>query len=54
MKLGATRGERIAVVEGVQAGEQVVTAGQVKLQANSPVTIDPTPALPPPAVTPKP
>ena len=54
VKLGATRGERIAIVEGVQPGEQVVTAGQIKLQANSPVTIDPTPALPPPAVTPKP
>ena len=54
VKIGATRGERIAVVEGVQPGEQVVTAGQIKLQANSPVTIDPTPALPLPAVTPKP
>ncbi len=54
VKIGATRGERIAVVEGVEAGEQVVIAGQVKLQANSPVTIDPTAALPPPAVTPKP
>ncbi len=54
VKVGATRGERIAVVEGVEAGEQVVTAGQVKLQPNSPVTIDTAPALPPPAVTPKP
>ena len=54
VKLGATRGERIAIEEGVQAGEQVVTAGQIKLQPNSPVAIDPTPALPPPAVTPKP
>ena len=54
VKVGATRGERVAIEEGVQAGEQVVTAGQIKLQANSPVTIDPTAALPPPAVTPKP
>ena len=54
VKVGATRGERIAIEEGVKAGEEVVTAGQIKLQANSPVTIDPTPALPPPAVTSKP
>jgi membrane fusion protein (multidrug efflux system) len=54
VRLGAARGERIAIVDGVKAGEQVVTAGQVKLQANSPVTIEEAPALPPPAVTPKP
>jgi len=54
VKVGATRGERIAIEEGVQAGEQVVTGGQIKLQVNSPVTIDPAPALPPPAVTSKP
>ena len=53
MQLGATRGERIAIEDGVKPGEQVVTAGQIKLQANSPVTIDNTSALPPPAETPK-
>jgi multidrug efflux pump subunit AcrA (membrane-fusion protein) len=50
--VGAARGERIAIEDGVKAGEQVVTAGQVKLQASSPVTIDNTIALPPPPVTP--
>jgi membrane fusion protein, multidrug efflux system len=54
VKVGPVRGERIAVEEGLKAGEQVVTAGQIKLQANAPVTIDETPALPPPAATPKP
>jgi membrane fusion protein (multidrug efflux system) len=54
VKVGATRGERIAIEEGVNAGEEVVTAGQIKLQANAPVVIDRTAALPPPAVTPKP
>ncbi len=54
VKLGPVRGERIAVTEGVKAGERVVIAGQVKLQANSPVTIDDSPALPLPAVTPRP
>ncbi|HZZ61023.1 MAG TPA: efflux RND transporter periplasmic adaptor subunit [Roseiarcus sp.] len=54
VKVGATRGERIVVEEGVKAGEQVVTAGQIKLQAGAPVAIDQAAALPPPAVTPKP
>jgi len=54
VRVGATRGERIAVEEGLKAGERVVTAGQIKLQNNAPVTIDETPSLPPPPVTPKP
>ncbi len=53
VKLGPVRGERIAVTEGVKAGERVVTAGQIKLQAHSPVTIDETPSLPLPATTPR-
>ena len=52
--VGATRGDRVAIQNGVKAGEQVVTAGQIKLQDKSPVTIDNTLALPPPSVTPKP
>jgi len=54
VKLGATRGERVAVSEGVKAGEQIVSAGQIKLQANGPVTIDENGALPLPPKTPKP
>jgi len=54
VRLGAARGERIAVEEGLKPGELVVTAGQIKLQGNSPVTIDETAALPAPAATPKP
>ena len=53
VRLGAVRGERIAVEEGVKAGESVVTAGQIKLQANMPVRIDETAALPPPSETPR-
>jgi RND family efflux transporter MFP subunit len=52
--VGATRGERVAIVDGVKAGDKVVTAGQIKLQPNSPVVIDPASALPPPAETPRP
>jgi len=52
--VGAARGERIAIQDGVKAGEQVVAAGQIKLQDHSPVIIDESPSLPPPLVTPKP
>jgi RND family efflux transporter MFP subunit len=54
VRLGPVRGERIAVDEGVKTGEQVVVAGQIKLQANSPVVIDSAQALPAPAETPRP
>ena len=52
VRLGAIRGERIAITEGVKEGERVVDAGQIKLQPNMPVVIDERPALPPPAQTP--
>ena len=54
VKFGASKGERIAVESGLKEGETVVIAGQIKLQNNSPVVIDESAALPPPAVTPKP
>jgi membrane fusion protein, multidrug efflux system len=54
VKVGPARGERIAVEEGLRAGERVVTAGQIKLQAYMPVTIDEAAALPAPAETPRP
>jgi membrane fusion protein (multidrug efflux system) len=54
IRVGATRGERIAVVDGLKVGDKVVIAGQIKLQPNSPVAIDQGGALPPPAETPKP
>jgi membrane fusion protein, multidrug efflux system len=52
--VGAANGERIAVVDGVKPGELVVTAGQIKLQADSAVTLDETAALPAPKETPRP
>jgi RND family efflux transporter MFP subunit len=52
VRLGAIRGERIAIADGVKEGEQVVAAGQIKLQANMPVILDQRPALPLPAQTP--
>jgi len=54
IRVGAARGERIAIAEGLKVGDKVVIAGQIKLQQNSPVAIDQGGALPPPAETPKP
>jgi RND family efflux transporter MFP subunit len=54
VRVGDVHGERVAILDGLKAGERVVTAGQIKLQDKSPVVIDASVALPPPAVTPKP
>ncbi len=54
VRVGPARGERVAIEEGLREGERVVTAGQIKLQAYSPVIVDETAALPSPAETPRP
>src|SRR5271169_2123433 len=54
VRVGPAQGERIAIEEGLRAGERVVTAGQIKLQAYMPVTIDESAALPTPAETARP
>lgn len=46
VQLGATRGDQIAVVEGLKAGEVVVTAGQMKLRNGVPLKISSTPQPP--------
>ncbi|HTV95349.1 MAG TPA: efflux RND transporter periplasmic adaptor subunit [Steroidobacteraceae bacterium] len=40
IKLGATRGDQVAVLSGVQAGEVVVSAGQLKLRNGSTIVIN--------------
>lgn len=40
VKLGDTRGDFVAVVDGVKAGEEVVTAGAFKLRNGIPLKID--------------
>lgn len=42
IKTGATRGDFVAVTEGVKVGDEVVTAGQIKLGNDSRVVIDNT------------
>lgn len=37
---GATRGDQVAVLTGVKAGETVVTAGQIKLHNGAPVAVN--------------
>ena len=50
VKLGETRGDMVAIVEGVAAGDKIVTEGQIKLQAGQRVHIDNAGALPAPPV----
>jgi len=51
--LGETRGDRTALLDGVKAGEQVVTQGQVKLRKGMAVTIDENAGLKLPSSLPK-
>ncbi|WP_159728620.1 efflux RND transporter periplasmic adaptor subunit [Methylosinus sp. Ce-a6] len=53
VRLGATRGDEVAVLEGVTEGATVVTAGQVKLRNGSPLHISET-SQPPVDADPKP
>ncbi len=53
VRVGQTQGDRIAILEGVSAGDEVVTSGQLKLQPGAAIKIDNTEALKPPAVLPK-
>ena len=39
---GDTRGDQVAIIEGIKQGQTVVTAGQVKLRNGSPLNIDNT------------
>jgi membrane fusion protein (multidrug efflux system) len=38
--LGETRGDQIAILKGIEEGERIVTAGQLKLKNGSPVVIN--------------
>jgi membrane fusion protein (multidrug efflux system) len=50
---GQARGDLVAITSGLEAGEQVVTTGQLKLNNGSRVRIDNSQALKPPAVLPR-
>jgi multidrug efflux pump subunit AcrA (membrane-fusion protein) len=53
VRVGPSEGDRVAIVEGVKAGEQVVTSGQLKLQPGATVKVDNTGALKAPAELPR-
>ena len=40
VKTGATRGDLIAITEGLKPGEQIVTSGLLKLRNDAEVTIN--------------
>jgi membrane fusion protein (multidrug efflux system) len=49
VKLGATRGDQVAVLSGLKEGDEVVTSGVFKLRGQSPVTVAPgAPKVPQP------
>lgn len=54
MKTGQTRGDQVAVLDGVEPGDVIVTAGQNKLHNGSRIKIDnkvPVPFNPNPQVS---
>ena len=53
VRTGEARGDRVAIDEGVKAGERVVTEGQIKLQPNSKVVVDANASLKPISPRPK-
>ena len=53
LSVGATQGDDVAILEGVKAGEQVVTSGQLKLHPDAAIKIDNTRPLTPSAERPK-
>jgi len=53
VRVGPTEGDRLAILEGVKAGEEVVTSGQLKLQPGATIKVDNSSALKPPAELPK-
>jgi membrane fusion protein, multidrug efflux system len=53
VRVGQSQGDEVAVLEGVKAGEQVVTSGQLKLHPDAAIKIDNSRPLTPAAERPK-
>jgi membrane fusion protein (multidrug efflux system) len=53
VRVGPSEGDRIAILEGVKPGEEVITSGQLKLQPGATIKIDNSGALKAPAELPK-
>ena len=52
VKAGDRDQDRVAILDGVQAGDRVVISGQLKLQSGTEVVVQPSQALAPPAKLP--
>ncbi|MGH6947104.1 MAG: hypothetical protein ACREDZ_07225, partial [Kiloniellales bacterium] len=52
VRTGETRGGRVAILEGVAAGELVVSSGQLKLQPGADILVDNSRPLEAPAERP--
>jgi membrane fusion protein (multidrug efflux system) len=53
VRVGPTEDDKVAILEGVQVGEQVVTSGQLKLQPGATIKVDNSSALKAPAELPR-
>lgn len=53
VKVGTKRAEKVVIVDGVKAGETVVTSGQIKLRPGAAVTVNNSVDLTPPKVRPR-
>jgi membrane fusion protein (multidrug efflux system) len=53
VRVGPSEGDRVAILEGVKPGEQVVTSGQLKLQPDAAIKVDNAGALKAPAELPR-
>ena len=53
VRVGPSEGDRVAILEGIKPGEQVVTSGQLKLQPGATIKVDNAGALKAPAELPK-
>jgi membrane fusion protein (multidrug efflux system) len=53
VRVGPSQGDEVAILEGIKAGEQVITSGQLKLHPDTAIKIDNTRPLTPQAERPK-
>ena len=53
VRVGPVQADRVAILEGVKAGEEVVTSGQLKLQPGATIKVDNSGALKAPVELPK-
>jgi membrane fusion protein (multidrug efflux system) len=53
VRVGPSEGDRVAILEGIKSGEQVITSGQLKLQPGATIKVDNTGALKAPAELPR-